>query len=60
MRKNNPAEMTITEQFEVIKEQICDEYCRFPELSRETHEDPDDAFEWMQHTYCEHCPLMRL
>lgn len=59
-RRNNIADMTITEQFEAIKEQMCDDYCKFRELSFEENKDPDDAYEWLQNNHCEHCPLGRL
>ena len=51
---------SITEQFEEIKEEICDKYCRFTELSLETHKNPDEANEWLMKQYCENCPLTRL
>lgn len=60
MRKNNIQDMTITEQIENVKEQICDKYCKFPELSEQTIDDPDEAFEWLQHNHCNDCPLNRL
>lgn len=60
MRKNNIQDMTITEQIGSVKEQICDKYCRFPELSEQTIDDPDEAFDWLQHNYCNNCPLNRL
>ena len=52
--------MTITEQIENVKEQICDKYCKFPELSEQTIDDPDEAFDWLQHNHCNDCPLNRL
>lgn len=51
---------TITQQFEDIKERLCDGYCKFPEEALSTHDDPDDAMEWLMHVHCEHCPLMEL
>ena len=60
MRRNNKADMTISEQFESIKEQMCDKYCKWPEMSRSAHKDPDEAFEWLMHNHCEHCPLQEL
>ena len=51
---------TITKEFEEIKEQICDKYCKFPELSEQTIDDPDEAFDWLQHNHCNDCPLNRL
>lgn len=51
---------TITQQLEEICGEICDNYCKYPELSLETHKDPDEANEWMMNNCCEKCPLMRL
>lgn len=48
---------TITQQLEDIKEQMCDKYCRFPELSRNTASDADEAFEWLMHNCCDKCPM---
>jgi hypothetical protein len=58
--KKSMCTKSITEQFEEIKEEMCDKYCRFTELSLETHEDPDEANEWLMKQYCENCPLTRL
>jgi len=60
MRRKNRAEMTITEQFESIKERICDQYCKYPDMAKLAYEDPDEAMERLMHSYCEHCPLMEL
>ena len=60
MRKKNKMDMTIPEQLESIKEKMCDQYCRFPEEAKATHEDPDEAMESLMHVHCEHCPLMEL
>lgn len=45
MRKTNKSEMTITEQFEVIKEKMCGGYCKYPQVSLENIKDPDEAQE---------------
>ncbi len=59
-RRNNIERMTISEQMLKIQESMCDKYCKYPELSKETISDPDEAFEWLQHNYCEDCPLQKL
>lgn len=51
MRRNNIQGMTVTEQIEVIKAEICDKLCKY----RETIKDEEELFE-----HCEHCPLGRL
>ena len=50
-RRNNPADMTIVEQLESIREQMCDKYCHF----RLTYMFQSDLEE-----KCEQCPLNRL
>lgn len=43
-RRNNPAEMTVTEQIIKVREEMCDKYCRYHDLvnigqiSKETFE----------------------
>lgn len=51
---------SITSQMEKIKEEVCDDYCKYQKESLEKIKDPDDAFEWLQREYCERCPLTRL
>lgn len=56
MRRKNRAEMTITEQFESIKERMCDQYCKWPEQFDEEAE----GCELSESEHCAHCPLMEL
>lgn len=51
---------TITEQLESIKEEICDKYCKWPQLYLESIKDPDDANEIMLEHKCEKCPMQRI
>ncbi len=54
-RRNNPAEMTINEQLEKIKEEVCDRYCRYTLRNRNGHMSNklfDDT--------CNRCPLNKL
>ena len=60
MRQNNKADMTITEQFESIKKRMCDNYCKFPEMSKLAYGDTDEALERLMESYCNHCPLQEL
>ena len=55
-RRNNPAEMTVTEQILKIREEVCDNYCKYrdsvsqKQISQETFT-----------TVCEYdCPLNKL
>lgn len=50
----------ITSQFEQIKEQICDDYCKWLEIFMETEQDPDEAYERLLNEKCGDCPLQRL
>lgn len=51
-RRNNPAEMTITEQIEKVKEEICDKYCRYV-YDEEINQDDLEL-------QCNNCPLNKL
>ena len=49
--------MTRTEKMEQIKEQMCDNYCKYPNQYYLAHEDPEEGFEEMLRDICENCPL---
>ena len=51
---------SITQQIEDICTEICDHYCKYPQISLEQYKDPDEAYEWLMNHCCEKCPLMRL
>ena len=53
-------DQSIIEQLEKIKEEICDKYCKWPQLYLESIKDPDDAHEIMMEHKCAKCPLQRL
>ena len=50
-RRNNKMEMSIYEQLQAIKEEMCEHYCHY----RKTYVYQSDVDE-----KCEHCPLTRL
>ena len=55
-RRNNPADMTITEQLDVIKEEVCDKLCRYPDMV-----DNGELTEELFEIQCDiHCPLNKL
>lgn len=58
MRKNNMAEMTITEQIAKIKNDVCDYACKYLEKTNE-NSDKQVATAVLQ-GYCHDCPLGRL
>ena len=59
-RHNNKAEMSITEIIEDVKENICDDYCKYTEQYRSCYKDPDEAQEKLLSDMCNYCPLCRL
>lgn len=56
MRRNNIADMTITEQIESIKEQMCNDYCKYPE----SWDAEEHGCELYDSDICINCPLNRL
>ena len=41
---------------ELIKEQICDDYCKYRDMAFCQHKDVDEAEYWLEE-YCAKCPL---
>lgn len=60
MRRNNMAEMTITEQIVKIKEDVCEYACKYRELYRDKFPSDDVSFLANLQGYCHGCPLNRL
>lgn len=55
-RRNNPAEMRIIEQLEKLREEMCDDYCRYKDLKKHG-KISQETFE----TICEYdCPLNKI
>ena len=52
MRKNNKLDMTIIEQLEQIKAEICDKYCKYTNF---VELEPDEL-----EKECEYCPFTKL
>ena len=59
-RHNNKMDMTIAEQVEAVKEQICRDYCKHTEAYLATYKDLDEANEKLLADMCNFCPLCRL
>ena len=59
-RKTNKADMTVTEQLNEVRRQICDNYCKYMDLVLETHQSPDLDMDYLQETYCSTCPMNEL
>lgn len=51
-------EKSITQQFEEIKEEMCDQYCKYTNQPIPEGKDEDWLFE--SGSLCENCPLNRL
>ena len=54
-RRNNPQDMSIVEQLEKIKEEVCDRYCRYTSRNRNGHLS-NKLFD----DICNRCPLNKL
>lgn len=48
------------EEIEKVVNEMCDGYCKWPEIYRSWHEDPDEAHEHMMDDKCITCPLSRI
>lgn len=59
-RHKNRQEMTIIEQLNDITKEICDKYCKYPGLCKETEDDLDEAQELLDRLYCANCPFNRI
>lgn len=58
-KPKEPGEKSITQQMNEIINEICDNYCKYPEACMSEREDPEDAEDLLYMTYCEKCPLMK-
>lgn len=46
---------------EALKDEICENVCRWREKAFEIHKDPDDAEKWLDKNYCSQgCPAMKI
>lgn len=59
-RKNNPADMSIMEQIEAIKTEVCDKICIFRQQPKLLDEEDAEAQERLYIEHCNECPLTRL
>ena len=57
MRRKNIADMTITEQIESIKEQMCNDYCKYPD---NWDAEKEGCELWDSNLCAKECPLNRL
>lgn len=59
-RTRNKADMTVTEQLNEVRRQICDNYCKYMDMVLGTHQSPDLDMDYLQETYCATCPMNEL
>lgn len=51
---------TVSEIMALFKSDICDHYCKYPELYESKYTDSDEALDAMMEDHCDRCPLNRL
>ena len=51
---------TVTEILEEIEKEICDSYCKYPEICLAEVKDPDEAEDRLYDTYCVKCPFNKI
>ena len=55
MRKRSKERMTICEQLEAMREEICNDYCKYPEMR--VPKFLDESWQQQLEVICEKCPL---
>ena len=43
-----------------VADEICDKYCKYPEICEVERKDPDEAEDLLYGTYCANCPMNKL
>lgn len=51
---------TVTDILAEIEKEICDNYCKYPDVCMKEVKDPDEAEDRLYNTYCVKCPFNRL
>lgn len=51
---------TVTEILGDIEQEICERYCKYPEIAKTETDDPDLAEDLLYDKYCGSCPLSRI
>lgn len=49
-----------SEEVEKVIEDVCDNFCRFPQMYLQRYNDTDDAAYYMVEEVCKDCPLDKL
>lgn len=59
MRRNNFERMTIVEQLNVIREDICAYACKYREIAEDDYKDPLMQKVYLQR-FCKDCPITKV
>lgn len=59
-RRNNKERMTVIEQLEGLRDNICENYCKYQEKAYSEHKDSGEAMDVLINQYCNDCPFMGL
>ena len=51
---------TVTEILGEIEKEICDKYCKYPDICRSERKDPDEAEDLLYKEYCSGCPMNKI
>lgn len=51
---------TVTEILEEIEKEICDNYCKYPDVCMMEKKDASLAYEMLDNTYCVKCPFNKI
>ena len=51
---------TVTEILGDIEQEICDSYCKYPEIAKAETDDPDLAADLLYDKYCAKCPFNKI
>ena len=51
---------TVTDILAEIEKEICDSYCKYPDVCMAEKKDPDAAEDMLYQTYCVKCPFNRI
>ena len=52
--------MTVSKILEAVTTEICDNYCKYPDIYNKKYEDEEEALEIMVKEHCDDCPLNKL
>ena len=50
----------VTDILAEIENEICNSYCKYPDVCMKEVKDPDEAEDRLYNTYCVKCPFNRL